>query len=242
MLSPARSSKGPWRADLNLDKYDTENAAELVHPVLLLSEGKSDASFLTHLIGQRDVAALHIGFPTDITGGFGKTGFGKFLASLPARTGFENLKSILLLYDNDDDPHAAFMAVRALVSPGDPYSIPATPMNLAEAEKNKVRLMFVPMPEVGQPGTLETLLLQSATASADALRCVDDLVKCAECASWPPSAAAKMRLRCLIAVKCQGHSDITLTHVWGKAGNPIDLTHACFDELVQTVRDVVATV
>lgn len=228
---------------MSLDKYDTENASALIHPVLLLSEGKSDTSFLQHLAEQRGIVSLHYGFPTDVTGGFGKTGFGRFLAGLPARTGFSNLKAILVLYDNDNDPEEEFRSVCALVNADDPYIIPVTPMNLGIAQENRTRLMFVPMPGVGQTGALETLLLQSTTGtSEDTLKCIDELVACADCSTWPPSASAKMRLRCLISVRCRGNSDITLTHVWRTPDNPIDLAHACFDGLVQTIRDVLASV
>jgi hypothetical protein len=232
-----------WRAGLNSDRYDEENQRELVHPVLLLAEGKSDASFLMRLFAERGVGELHFGFPTDATGGPGISGLGRHLSSLPVRPGFRRLRAALVFYDNDADPAARFVAVRNLVETTDPYSVPATPMDLGAPHADAVRLMFVPMPGVHVPGALETLLLQSATAEAAALACVDDLAVCtACCADWSPSHVAKMRLRCLIAVKCEGKSDMTLTHIWGKAGNPIDLNHACFNGLVETVRAVAASV
>ena len=229
---------------MSSDKYDIENGSELVYAVLLLAEGKADVSFLMQLMTNREIAGLHFGFPTDTTGGFGITGLGKYLGNLPAKTGFDKLKAILVLYDNDNDPAAQFAAVRALINPEDPYVIPGAPLTLAQAEHGKKRLMFLPMPGLDTMGALETLLLESASTggSADALACIDELTDCAGCGNWPPSLDAKMRLRCLIAVKCQGNSDVTLTHVWGKTGNPIDLTHACFDAIAQTIRDVVATV
>ena len=225
---------------MSSDKYDTENQSELVHPVLLLAEGKSDVSFLMKLLSDRGVGGLHFAFPTDVTGGFGKTGFGKYLNILPTRTGFERLKAILILYDNDSDPAAEFVAARNSVSANESYSVPTEPIILANAQPDKVRLMFVPMPGVGVSGALETLLLQSTTDVA-ALACVDALVVCAGCGQWAHSHDAKMRLRCLISVKCKGNSDMALTHIWGKPGNPIDLTHACFDGLVETVRVVAAS-
>jgi len=228
---------------LSSDKYEAENSADLTHPALMLAEGKADVSFLMHLLEERGVTAIHFGFPTDATGGFGVTGFGRYLSGLPARAGFKKLKAVIVLYDNDNDPAAKFAEVSALVDPNDPYSVPNAPLVLANADAEKVRLLFLPMPGVGVNGALETLLLQSAAAnSAESVACVDTLVTCARIEGWPPSPLAKMRLRCLISVRCQGNSDVTLTHIWGKAGNPVDLTNACFDRIVQTVRDVVAVV
>jgi hypothetical protein len=227
---------------LNSDKYDRENESELVHPVLLVAEGKSDVSFLMQLTDQRGVGELHFGFPTYATGGFGVSGLGRYLTNLPTRAGFKKLKAVLCFYDNDTDSAAQFTAVKNLIDPNDPYSVPTTPLDLGAQQENKVRVMFVPMPGVGLPGALETLLLQSAAAETVASACVDELVTCAGCVGWSPSHAAKMRLRCLIAVKCRGNSDMALTNIWGKPGSPIDLGHACFDGLVETVRAVAASV
>ncbi len=223
---------------MNSDKYDRENSAELGHPVFLLAEGKSDVSFLKHLLEARHIGGLHYGFPTSETGGGGFDGFGPYVSSLPTRTGFKKLKAILVLYDNDSDPAAAFGRVGGLVSPADPYSIPVAPNTLGPVSVDMARVMLVPMPGVGVNGALETLLLQSAATSAATLNCVDAFAVCAGCGNWAHSHDAKMRLRCLIAAKCRGNSDIALTHIWGKAGNPIDLNHVCFDALVQLVSDV----
>ena len=155
---------------MSSDKYETENGAEIVHSVLLLAEGKADVSFLMHLLQQRQIGSAHFGFPTDATGGFGLNAFGKYLSSLPARTGFKKLRAVLVLYDNDSDAAAAFATVRGLIDPSDPYSVPNAPVTLGTVDGDKVRLMFVPMPASNTLGALETLLLQSADAtSAEAL-------------------------------------------------------------------------
>jgi hypothetical protein len=235
-------STARWRADLNFDKFDTENERELQFPVLLVGEGKADASFLMKLMERRGVPNLHYGFPTARTGGFGWTGLGTFLTALQPRAGFREIRAVAIFYDNDNDPAAMFQSVLAKVDAVDLYSVPAAPLELAAADGLKKRVMFVPMPQVGTPGAMETLLLQSAVASAQALACVDTFAICAAIDGWDASHRAKMRLRSLIAAKCKGNSDLTLTNIWGATGNPIDLMHPCFDELVQTVRNVVAAV
>ena len=226
-----------WRAALNLDKWDAENTSELVYPVLLLTEGKSDASFLTKLCDQREVGGVHFGFPTRAHG-FGQPGFPRYLSDLPIRTGFQSLCAVVMVYDNDSDPMAAFQTVNGFADP-EIYSLPAKPMSLSDDQSGKVRLMLSPMPGIDQPGALETLLIQAVTTTAaDELRCIDTLGDCVGSADWPPAHMAKMRLRCLIAAKCPGESDTSLTYIWSKPGNPIDLDHSCFDGLVDCVRGV----
>ena len=225
---------------MSLDKLDTENQRELVHPVLLVGEGKADVSFLIQLMRHRGLPDLHFGFPTDATGGFGFPGLGKFLSTLPARTGFSNLKALVVIYDNDSDPNRAFNDLVELVDPTDSYEVPATPMQLADANGDRVRLMFVPMPGVGVTGALETLLLQSSSGNAAPLACVEAFAICGACTDWAPSHQAKMKLRSLIAISCEGNSDMTLTHIWGKPGNPINLADTCFDALVASIAAVVA--
>src|SRR5947199_1313448 len=94
----AQNSAEPWRADLSSDRLDTENTAEFSFPVLLLSEGKSDASFLMHLCEVRQLAHVHFGFPTPDMGGHGQSAFGKYLGRITTRAGFDLLKAILILY------------------------------------------------------------------------------------------------------------------------------------------------
>jgi hypothetical protein len=225
---------------LSLDKYDAENQRELVHPVLIIGEGKADASFLSHLFEARQLGSLHFGFPSNVTGGFGAGAIGRYLASLPTRAGFNSLRIVIVVFDNDSNPAAQFQSIRDQIDPNDPYTTPDQPLDIPAAEPDKVRLLFIPMPGIGMNGALESLLLQSTSAHGGARACVDALTVCAGCNDWSTSHDAKMRLRCLIAVKCQGNSDMALTNIWNKPGNPIDLAHACFDPFVQKVREAVA--
>ena len=226
---------------MNLDRLDAENQRELVHPGLLIGEGKSDASFLMRLMERRDVRNIHFGFPTEATGGYGLPALGKYLSSLLPRTGFSRLRAALVFYDNDSDPVAAFNSVRDAVDVSKPYIIPATGMVLAPPDRDKVRLMFIPMPGPGLDGAIETLMLRSVPADAASV-CVDAFATCVAIHPWSASHQSKMRLRSLIAAKCRGNSDMTLTNIWNVAGNPIDLTHSCFDDVERAVRDVVAAV
>jgi hypothetical protein len=125
---------------------------------------------------------------------------------------------VLIFCDNDSDPATRFGTVRNLIQATDRYSIPDEPMRLGAAQDGKVRLMFVPLPGRDLLGGLETLLLQSAVNEKAALDYVAALVACAGCEGWTPSHDAKMRLRCLISVKCRGNSDMTLTNIWGWTG------------------------
>ena len=225
---------------MSLDKLDAENQRELEFLILLVGEGKADASFLMKLMDRRGIANLHFGFPTSETGGYGWTGLGKYLSSLQPRTGFDVLRAVMVFYDNDNDPTGMFHSVRARISATDLYTLPNEPAKLSVADGQKKRTILVPMPQVGVPGAMETLMLQSAVGNGAAVACVDAFATCANVAHWDASHQAKMRLRGLIAATCRGNSDMTLTNIWSVTGNPIDLAHHCFDALVQIVNDVVA--
>ena len=230
-----------WRAGLSSDKLDTENTRELEFSTLLVCEGKADISFLMKLALRRGIGNLHFGFPTtDNAEAYGWTGLRKYFLGLPARPGFHALRTVAVIYDNDNDPNGAFKAIRESIDPQDVFAVPDQPLQLAAVDGEKIRVMFVPIPGLNVKGAIETLMLQSAEASVAALACVEAFAGCVQINEWDASHQAKMRLRSLIAATCRGNSDMTLTNIWSVAANPVNLSHACFDPLVDAVRTMIA--
>ena len=158
-------------------------------PKLLLVEGRDEelvlGALLRHL-GIHDVQVQNYG---------GKNRLGYFLVSLTGEPNFDQIQSLGIVRDADDNAHSALESVQSgLRNVGLP--IPQT--FLSPAGNGPTVSVFI-MPDNDGPGALERLCL-NAWAEDPAMPCVDAFMQCVQDnADKPPVAADKARLHAFLA-------------------------------------------
>ena len=206
---------------------------ELKHPRLILCEGQGDQSFFRHLILERLLPSFDVYYPSlPHTFSGGRQAFGQMLQALSAVRGFNELKGILVVSDNDENPSRSFQEVAQQISAAEGFARPASPLTIARTN-HIPPLVVLMIPWTAQPGTLETLCLISASAERPALRdCLNTYADCTDAIDWPISKRDKMRLRCMLSASCPTDPNTSLVHTWS-AGRErlIPLEHECFNQI-----------
>jgi hypothetical protein len=219
---------------LKLDRLDSQNQGELIQRTLVLCEGKRDASFVLHLAEQRGLKGIQVGFPDRVTSNtYGKNGFRDYLINLRVRSGFSNLRHIVILRDCDENAGEAFRHVVKQVSEAGRYDVPtALEQETVGTPGITVRLI----PDSATNGNLDVLLLGSIDANHALARCFDAYFECCRLDETNVGAAAKIRLTTIVAASCRANPSCSLVWVWGEAGNPIPLNSSNFDSLADFLR------
>jgi hypothetical protein len=219
---------------LKLDKLDSQNQGELFAPTLVLCEGKRDASFILHLAQQRGIVGIQVGFPVPVTSRlYGKDGFKDYLINLRARSGFKNLRHIVILRDADNSGDAAFEEVTRQIAQAERYAVPGAPeRESAGLPGITVRLI----PDGASPGNLDVLLLKSIDSTHPLRVCFSSFFDCCGLGLLTDSKAAKIKLTTIIAASCQRNSSCSLVWVWNEPGNPIPLNSPVFDGIADFLR------
>ena len=222
-----------------LDKLDTQNQGELTQPTLVLCEGKRDASFVLHLAEQRGIKGIQTGFPDPggqfkvTSNAYGKSGFKEYLVDLRARTGFKNLRHIVILRDRDGDETAAFKDVAQQIAGAGKYGVPTA----AEQESEGTPGVIVRLiPDAATEGNLDVLLLSAIDATHPLNHCFGPYFDCCGLEAIPIGEAAKIKLTTIVAASCRKNPSASLTFVWSQVGNPIPLASSKFDDLADFLR------
>jgi len=212
-----------------------QNQGEVRQPTLVLCEGKRDASFVLHLAEQRGINGIQIGFPDPNTAAAnGKDSFGKFLTRLRGRTGFKNLRHLVILRDRDnDDPDTAFRDVVRQITEAGKYLVPVA----LERESGGIPGITVRLiPDTQTPGNLDVLLLSAIDAMHPLSHCFGPYFDCCGLEAIPIGDAAKIKLTTIVAASCRKNPSASLSFVWSQAGNPIPLESTKFDDLADFLR------
>jgi hypothetical protein len=175
-------------------------------PVYIVCEGEGDCAFLSELIRHHGLLGFEVGCPVG-----GKSGLEKHLNGVMGSTDASNIETLLVIFDNDEDPSRAVNAVRAAISAVG-YEAPAPPGILAA--DRKAAIYMIPAP--GVPGTLEHLLLRAVFDAQPRLeRCIDEFCACTfHPTQWPGNTQAKMKLQALVAAHCKDNPGTPLRWVW----------------------------
>jgi len=192
-------------------------------------------AFFRHLCEVRGIQ----GFQAERTGG-GNAGFLRYFKGLPAQSGAERLKGVVVASDNDDTPDASFKLIRDQLKKA---KVPA-PDNPLETVKwaacdFAVTVLMIPFVNgASQKGCLETLLLQSVTARFPAInQCADSYLDCAGVNGWANAGSiAKMRLRSILSAAWAEDPYLGLQWAMNPTKDLIPLQHRCFDEIAEFLR------
>jgi len=228
-----------WREDLKLDKLDTQNQGEITQPTLVLCEGKRDASFILHLAERRGINGIQIGFPdpggrvTVTSDAYGKGGFKKYLVDLRVRSGFKNLRHIVILRDRDEDESAAFKDVAQQIADAGNYGVPTA---LEQESEGTPGVVVRLIPDAATEGNLDVLLLSAIDARHPLNHCFGPYFDCCGLEAIPIGDAAKIKLTTIVAASCRKNPSASLSFVWSQTGNPIPLESTRFDDLADFLR------
>ncbi|MBE1506067.1 DUF3226 domain-containing protein [Rhizobium viscosum] len=196
-------------------------------PRLILCEGPHDAGFFRGLISQRQLKEFHIKSPDKETGP-GISGFKRSLEGFPAITGFEKVKDIVVVADNDDDPATAFADVCKQIT--DAGLVPPNQPGAVSVGNPNIHVMMIPA--ANQSGSLESLCYSAGTRGKAAIAsCISAFEACLGIAGWPEQKKAKMRLRSYLAGTYRRNPDILFSRVWIEQPNLIPLQDAVFDPI-----------
>lgn len=208
-------------------------------PCLVLGEGPHDRAFFRALMRARHIGGYQTVCPNDlgIEGG-GNTRWKEALNALVGTTGFETLRGLVIVADNDDNPNDAFTNVQqalhgAAEFTGPPYRKFPVPNNPLDIQDGPPAVSVVMMPGTGVRGCLENLTADVAynAASAAIRTCVDDYCSCAGFNGLSESKKSKARLRSLIACGHHANPEISSAKVWNDCPGVIPLNDHRFTSI-----------
>jgi hypothetical protein len=214
---------------------DDNNPKTLDLPRQIVCEGDADVAFLDQLLtarGARDAFQLRQAK--------GKDGIATELRAMRALRGWSDVRLLLIVVDNDDDPVAGLDAVKKHIrtAMGADTSLPGTAFALTAGAP---AIGIITLPGTNQPGCLETLLYEIAFRAPHgetARACVAALHECAGVGAWSHSQQAKMRWHALVA--CVNRTDPTRPARWLLRRQPdaFDFQHSALAPLAQFLASV----
>lgn len=145
-----------------------ESPAPITQPSLLLVEGKQDEAFFGALLNH-----LHLR-NVQIEAVKGRTEFPKTLQALKTRTGYyDNLRSIGIIRDGDDNPPGAFQSVCSALKNAQ-LPVPQKPLQVVGSSP---RISVMILPDGKTAGMLEDVCLASVEQNL-AIPCVNQYFEC----------------------------------------------------------------
>lgn len=196
---------------------------------LIIGEGDGDAAFFRHLCQIRNIQ----GFQFDHADG--NTDYRRTLEGIEGRTGFEKLRGILIVGDNDETPDHNFDEIRRQIGQAK-LPQPDEPLHFVKRQNLQfaIAVLMVPFPRINHTshGCLESMLLQSAEQHlAPQALCLNTYCGCVETAGWPLTSRDKMRLRCLISASYRDDPNSGIPQALLPQRNLIPLEHPYFNEI-----------
>ena len=205
-------------------------------PWLILCEGISDKRFFNHLIEAHDIGngRYDVYFPrneNDQTGGRTKVGAWLSLMMKTSETFQENVKAVLIISDNDDDPDLSFREIQASLRAAGGFGVPERERTVVQQPGYPAILIFMIPP--GEPGNLETLCLPAAYSKWPFKEALDVYVRATPASDWGLGKQSKMRMQALLAAICKKQPDTTFTWHWQQPKEyRVPVSDPCFNDVV----------
>jgi hypothetical protein len=199
---------------------------------LVVGEGDGDASFIKNLCEVRGIPDFQV---EDCRG---ESKFVLSLKSLTDRTGYDRLKGIIVVSDNDDAPDNNFLKIRGYLKDTKKLPPPDKPLTPVKRDTITVAVMMLPF-DKGKTtrGCLETLLLRCIEpGQQDLINCIDAYRTCIDGSDRPKSHEDKFKLRCYIAAKHPDDPNLAVTFAVSPSKGLFDLNHSTFDEITDFLR------
>lgn len=208
-------------------------------PWLLLCEGVSDKRFFDQLIRCHNISPdqFDVYFPSRYgQDGGGRGKFGPWLSTTyeTSESFRENVKAVLIVSDNDDDPAASFAEVQA---GSDRAAFGAPNDERIVAQKNDHPFVIVLMIPMDEPGNLETLCVLAAYNKWNLREPLNNYVSATPASDWRLGKQSKMRIQAILAATCETKPDTTLANHWQEREEfHIPLDDPAFNEIVRFLR------
>lgn len=199
---------------------------------LIVGEGGGDASFVENLCQVRGVPGFQV------EDARGESNFVERVKGMKSRKGFDRLKGILVVSDNDDGPEQSFKKIRNYLKDAK-VPFPDAPLKAARREQNglAVVVMMIPFEDgIAHKGCLETLLLKSIEGHEAVRACIDAYSTCLG-AGRTRNQEDKLQMRCFVTAKYPEDPNLSLSHALSPSKGIIDLGHKCFDEIYAFLRE-----
>jgi len=210
------------------------------YPRVILCEGSGDKNFFQELIKARDLPEFYVVHPREKIDHGGRRGFEQRLRGLRLQPGFDAVRGIIVVSDNDHDPSASFQEVRTLIHDAS-YSAPNHPFAVV-AGPPAVAIMMIPAEN--ENGQLETLCLRAISAAwPQQFHCAEQYAVCAGIQTWAVGKQERAKLRALISHICKKDPNTSLTHLWHDGRElVIPLDHDCFTPIADFLNGFAAAI
>ena len=222
-----------------MENEDIRQNFSIQKPYLILCEGVSDRAFFRALMKDRNIQGYQTIHPVDLGAKRGGHSYWKFsLNQLIGATGFEILKGLIIATDNDNDMTTEFNKVQNALQDVSAFQscVPSKPYEIKRSDSLKLSIMV--MPEGGELGSLETLLLSVAEKNAppEIKACIDKYHQCSGYLEFSPSQKAKACLRSYVACRLKKKPEISLVDLWEKDPNIVPVSDSTFDNIANHLK------
>jgi hypothetical protein len=209
----------------------------------ILCEGNEDAACIRNLIQTRHLTNFDVSPNIDLGSVAGNSGFENALIACEPISGFDAVREVIIVGDNDDDPTASFdqiiVQLRAAKDVGQrDWGIPAAPLLKAAGDPSVTIWMW---PSGGTQGCLETVLWQAIKArqqAAHLVLCVETALRCAGADTWSQSKQDKARIRCFLAIHFRRNPALALGNLWRDAPGLIPTTSTALTPIFQVLSAI----
>lgn len=198
----------------------------------ILCEGENDKHFLEILISHKNLPPFQVMHADEANGGKGggRSGFGPALEGFDVHTGFEKLRGIAIVTDNDT-PSTCPDLERELSRYG---YVQSGSDCLGTLNSIPVRLIL--LPNRNEFGDLETLCLPALYDKwASSEKCVTEYLRCTAAALWRrQNKIPKAKVRSIISGYYEADPNKGLGYLFKEEPDLLD--DKCFDELADILR------
>lgn len=198
----------------------------------ILCEGEHDKVILESLIRGRNLGDFDVRFTGELNreGKGGKDAFGATIEGFPPIIGFNRLKGIAIVTDNDEEG-TLDKTVKHLKKHG--YSPKRDPQFGTIHEKP---MFIILLPHIDTIGKLESLCLPALCDKwPGSSVCVEDYLKCTGATQWRKQKELdKARIRALVAGYNEKDPSKGFHHIF-KSDNSL-IFHNCFDNLANMLE------
>ena len=226
----------------NKKRQNNSNPTKIEGPLIILCEGKADQAFFRKIMDKRPESPK-FSMPFNPDHFHGNGAYKEMLQALQgSMLDFLSLKGILIVADSTDDPTNIFNNICKQIGEAGGYGIPGKPLEIARPPNSNgypaLAVMF--LPDETNPGALETLLVQEMIGREPWIDgCVNNFFRCGkiDVQNWSSEKRDKARYHCMVAALNEDDPSKAASYAFKEPTPVIDVTAACFDSVVQRLRD-----
>jgi hypothetical protein len=206
-------------------------------PYLLLGEGKRDRLFFEFLCRNRGITDIQF------DEGQGFQSYERLLKSAwSARTGFDALKGLIIVGDNDPNENKTFLSIRDQLKAAKLAS-PTEPLQIAH-KKESPPVVIVMMPFFGAEdrveGALESMLIPVIENTYPrATACFNSMFECVGAGNWKSASSKdKLKVRCILSCSCEENPMAGVEKWFESSSNLIPFSDPNFKPIIDLLDSI----